>query len=47
VGGRVSISGEFNRKGNKAHGEFKAVNVDVGGRLNCTTNGPRDWTAEK
>ena len=47
VGGRVSISGKFNRKGNKAHGEFKAVNVDFGGRLNCTTNGPRDWTAEK
>ena len=47
AGGRVSISGKFSRSGNRAHGEFKVVNVDFGSHLNCTTNGPRDWTAEK
>jgi hypothetical protein len=45
---KARVSGKFNRKGNKATGVFRASGMDLDSdSTNCTTNGPRDWTAHK
>lgn len=43
------VSGRFNRKGNKAEGVVNISKFAPGGTdsTNCTTDGPRDWTARK
>jgi hypothetical protein len=41
------VKGTFNQERNEAQGKFTVDHVKIGPARNCTTNGPREWTAER
>jgi hypothetical protein len=41
------VKGEFNPQGNEAQGTFTADHLKIRPARRCTTNGPREWTAER
>jgi hypothetical protein len=45
-GENAQVGGKLNRRGDKATGVFRASGLDLDSdSTNCTTNGPRYWTA--
>jgi hypothetical protein len=46
-GETAKLTGKFNRRGDKARGEFDVSNVDLANFNNCTSRGPRSWRASR